>query len=101
MKLQDLLKDVPVLEMKADPGLEITDVVYDTRKQILPGNLFVAIKGFSFDGNSYIPAALEKGAAAIVTATKPEADIPYILVESDRLALALIGATGTEGLPKI
>ena len=92
MKLKALLKDVAVLEMTADPELEIGSVVYDTRKKITPGSLFVAIKGFTFDGNSYIPTALEKGAAAVVTATKPEKDIPYILVESDRLALALIGA---------
>ena len=37
------------------------------------------------------PMALERGAAAVVTAKKPEQDIPYILVESDRLALAMLG----------
>ena len=92
MKLNELLKGVPVLEMTADPAAEITNVVYDTRKEILPGSLFIAIRGFSFDGNSYIPTALGKGACAVVTARRPDTDIPYILVESDRLALALIGA---------
>ena len=92
MKLNELLMGVPVLEMTADPELEVGNVVYDTRKPVTAGSLFVAIKGFSFDGNSYIPTALEKGACAVVTAYKPEEEIPYILVESDRLALALIGA---------
>ena len=92
MKLRELLKDVAVLEAAADLEQEISNVVYDTRKPITEGSLFVAIAGFTFDGNSYIPTALEKGAAAVVTAKKPEADIPYILVESDRLALAVIGA---------
>jgi len=52
----------------------------------------VAITGFATDGNRFIPMALEKGAAAVVTAVEPEGNIPYVLVESDRLALAQIGA---------
>jgi UDP-N-acetylmuramoyl-L-alanyl-D-glutamate--2,6-diaminopimelate ligase len=36
--------------------------------------------------------AMEKGAAVIVTAKKPEQDVPYVLVASDRLALAQLGA---------
>ena len=35
--------------------------------------------------------ALEKGAAAVITAVEPTDNIPYVLVESDRLALAQIG----------
>ena len=61
----------------------------DTRK-LQEGQLFVALQGVR-DGHDFIPAALEKGAAAVVTATKPDADIPYVLVEDDRIALALIG----------
>ena len=91
MKLKELLSDLPILETNADLEQEITSVVYDTRKEILPGCLFVALKGFRFDGNSFIPNALAAGASAVVTASKPEKDIPYILVENDRLALALIG----------
>ena len=90
MKLKDLLKDIPVLELKADPELEITNVYYDSRK-VTEGSLFVAISGFASDGNRFIPMALSKGAAAVVTAKKPEGDVPYVLVENDRLALALIG----------
>ena len=91
MKLQELLAGIHALESTADMDLEIGNVVYDTLKEITRGSLIVAIAGFSFDGNSYIPTALEKGAVAVVTAKKPETEIPYILVESDRLALALIG----------
>ena len=90
MKLKDLLKDIPVLELKADPELEIANVYYDSRK-VTEGSLFVAISGFASDGNRFIPMALSKGAAAVVTAKKPEGDVPYVLVENDRLALALIG----------
>ena len=91
MKLKELLKDISVVELHADPELEISSVAYDSRK-VTPGGLFVAITGFATDGNLYIPMALEKGAVAVITAKKPENDIPYVLVESDRLALAMVGA---------
>ena len=90
MKLKDLLAGIAVLEMTADPEWNIEAVAYDSRK-VTAGSLFVAISGFASDGNRFIPMAMEKGAVAVVTAKKPEIDVPYILVESDRLALALLG----------
>ncbi|MBR5126064.1 MAG: UDP-N-acetylmuramoyl-L-alanyl-D-glutamate--2,6-diaminopimelate ligase [Oscillospiraceae bacterium] len=90
MKLKELLKDIVVLESTADPEMEIGNVQYDSRK-VREGSLFVAISGFASDGNRFIPMAMEKGAVAVVTAKKPEGEIPYILVESDRLALAMLG----------
>ena len=90
MKLKELIRDIAVLECTADLELDISAVHYDSRK-VTPGSLFVAISGFASDGNRFIPMALEKGAVAVVTAKKPEIDVPYVLVESDRLALALLG----------
>ena len=90
MKLKELIKDIPVLECTADPELEISQVYYDSRK-VTEGSLFVAVTGFASDGNRFIPMAMGKGAVAVVTARKPEGDIPYVLVESDRMALALLG----------
>ena len=111
MKLEKLLEAVPVLELHADPEMEISGLCCDSRKAE-QGSLFVAVSGFASDGNRFIPAARARGAAAVVTAKRPEEEIPYILVESDRLALALIsgnyfgqpsrkmtmiGITGTNG----
>ena len=90
MKLKALLQGVDVLALCADPELEINRVVYDSR-ECVPGCLFVAITGFASDGNRFIPMALEKGAAVVVTAVKPQMQIPYVQVASDRLALAQIG----------
>ena len=90
MKLVDILKDIPVLESNVSMELEITHVAHDSRK-VEAGGLFVAITGFAADGNRFIPMALQKGAAVVVTAKKPEGDVPYVLVPSDRQALALIG----------
>ena len=111
MKLEKILEAVPVLELHADPEMEISGLCCDSRKAE-QGSLFVAVSGFASDGNRFIPAARARGAAAVVTAKRPEEEIPYILVESDRLALALIsgnyfgqpsrkmtmiGITGTNG----
>ena len=90
MKLKELLADVTVLKTNANLEMEIQDVAYDSRK-VQPGGMFVAITGFATDGNRFIPMALEKGASVIVTAKEPEGEIPYVLVDSDRLALAYIG----------
>ena len=90
MKLRELIKDIAVRECTANPETEIESVHYDSRK-VTQGSLFVAISGFASDGNRFIPMALSKGAVAVVTAKKPEGDVPYILVESDRMALALLG----------
>ena len=75
MKLKELLTGISVLECTADPELEIKEIFYDSRK-VTPGSLFVAVSGFAADGNKFIPMAAEKGAAAVVTAKKPEGDIP-------------------------
>ena len=91
MKLEKLLQDVPVLEVHADLQTEITGIACDSRKAA-PGCLFTAISGFASDGNRFIPMAMEKGAAVVVTARAPEQPVPYVLVSSDRLALALISA---------
>ena len=111
MKLKNLLQNVEVLKWNVDPEMEAGGICYDSRK-VKRGDIFVAISGFATDGNRFIPMAMEKGAVAVVTANEPNADVPYILVKSDRLALAqmgcnfydhpaksmtLIGVTGTNG----
>ena len=91
MKLKELLRGLGVLELHADEALDITGVQYDSR-QVLPGDLFVAISGFQTDGHKYIPKAMENGAACVVCEKKPETDIPYVLVPDARAALAALGA---------
>ena len=91
MKLSQLLSDIQIIKTNVDLDADIKNIVYDSRK-VTAGSLFVAVTGFVTDGNKYIPMALEKGAVAVVTAVAPAQDIPYILVKSDRLALAQLGA---------
>ena len=90
----------------------VSGVSTDTRT-IEKGMLFVAVKGESFDGNDFIEAAAEKGAAAVVSDREEGAEshsVPVILVKDSRkaqLALAryhrmkfplkLVGVTGSVG----
>ena len=111
MKLQDILGSIEYLEVHADGDLQIGGITADSRR-VQKDDLFVAISGFTSDGNRFIPMAMDKGAAVVVTAKKPEIDVPYVLVPSDRKALAqcaaalyghpsgamtMIGITGTNG----
>jgi UDP-N-acetylmuramoyl-L-alanyl-D-glutamate--2,6-diaminopimelate ligase len=94
-----------------DPATEITGVTYDSR-EAQPGMLFAALRGSDFDGHAYIPAAIERGASAILAEEVVDTTVPVILVENSRAALApiaaafygnpsreltLIGLTGTDG----
>ncbi len=90
MKLKDLFVGIDILEQTAAPDLEVTGVTCDSR-QVVPGDVFVAITGYATDGNRYIPMAMEKGAVAVVTMKKPEVDVPYVQVAYDRMALAVLG----------
>ena len=62
MKLSKLLRDVPVKELHADPDLEISNVICDSRKAE-KNCLFLAISGFASDGNRFIPMAVDMGCA--------------------------------------
>ena len=66
----------------------VTGVSTDTRT-IEKGMLFVAVRGESFDGNDFINAAAEKGAAAVISDREEGAEshsVPVILVKDSRAA---------------
>ena len=46
-------------------SLEITELFYRAQ-EVIPGGLFVAIKGFAADGHDYIDQAVARKAAAVV-----------------------------------
>ncbi|GIV66887.1 MAG: UDP-N-acetylmuramoyl-L-alanyl-D-glutamate--2,6-diaminopimelate ligase [Chloroflexota bacterium] len=115
-RLEELIQNLPVKVLAAQyiAGVEVGGIVLDSR-QVQPGYLFVALSGGNTDGHSYIPSAVERGAAAVI-GSKPlneiPADLPYLQVEDTRSALAylsaafydhparsltVIGVTGTDG----
>lgn len=113
MKLSELLTSIEPVSLSGDGEIEITSVVYDSRK-VIPGSLFVCIRGEETDGHKYIPNAIQAGAAAIVAEEAPSfpIDPTLVLVRDARSALArisaawfgypaskmtMIGLTGTKG----
>lgn len=59
-------------------------------RTVAKGDLFVALKGPSFDGHDYVADALAKGAAAAVVARRPAGceDAPLLIVEDTDDALS-------------
>ena len=66
MTFQQLLRGVETLGRGSTLDPEIASIAYDSRK-VVPGTLFVAMKGLATDGNRFIEAAIAQGAVAIVS----------------------------------
>ncbi len=66
MILSDLLKNTGIRIPEKLAMVEIGSIEEDSR-MVVPGSLFVAIKGFKTDGHLYIKQALDKGAVAVLS----------------------------------
>lgn len=74
------------LLMLAEPTLST-----DTRA-LQPGQVFLALKGESFDGHDYVAKAAESGAvAALVSAAQPNLPVRQIVLGDTRAALMRMG----------
>jgi UDP-N-acetylmuramoyl-L-alanyl-D-glutamate--2,6-diaminopimelate ligase len=114
VKLGDILKDINILQLQGTANLSLSGITFDSR-QVLPGCLFVAIRGTQADGHNFIAGAVESGASAIVCEQMPDimpSGTTFIRVSDAAGALAklasafydhpsqqlnLIGITGTNG----
>ena len=77
---------------------QVSGVEIDSR-DVLPGDLFFALKGESMDGHRFVDAAFKKGASAVVV-DRP-VNGPHILVRDTFAALeALARAARAEGPPQ-
>ncbi len=68
---------------------QVAGVEIDSR-DVIPGDLFFALKGEAMDGHKFVGAALARGAAAVVV-DRP-VDGPHILVSDTTVALELLAA---------
>ena len=93
------------------PDVEVKELIYNSRK-VKNGDVFCCIVGTFADGHKYAQQAVDAGAAALVVERKLDIDVPQILVEDTRIAMAemaaayygypsremqMIGVTGTNG----
>ncbi len=67
---------------------DILGMTADSRR-VRPGWLFAALEGVVTDGRKYIPAALEAGAAAVLSAGGVAVKGPHIIADEPRRALAV------------
>ena len=92
MKLDQLISGVH--QKTIVPSVEIKGVTADSRK-VLPGFLFVALKGNKGDGGVYAEDAAKRGAVAILTDHEfklTNGNVPILRVADARHQLALIAA---------
>jgi UDP-N-acetylmuramoyl-L-alanyl-D-glutamate--2,6-diaminopimelate ligase len=91
--------------------LRISALAYDDRL-VQPGTLFFCVPGFTRDGHDFAPDAIARGAVALVVERPLALNVPQVLVESVRAAMApaaaalygdptsrlqTVGVTGTNG----
>jgi UDP-N-acetylmuramoyl-L-alanyl-D-glutamate--2,6-diaminopimelate ligase len=111
--LGELICDLDA-ELEGNREMEISGVAYDSRK-VQPGDLFVAIDGFSASGRNFVRDALERGALAVAGAGELGIDRAraaqvrtanprrFLALAANRFydapskAVKVVGVTGTNG----
>ena len=115
MRLDRIIENIGVIDVKGDLRREIASITSDSRK-VEKGGLFIAVKGYSSDGHAYIASAIEKGAVAVIYEedgiSVAAEGVTHIRVANSRHAVAmaahnffgkpsekltLVGITGTNG----
>ena len=116
-KLNKLLSAIITEDIIADATTSnpvVTSITADSRK-VIPGSMFIAVRGPLNDGHAYIPQAIKAGATVIVAEELPvtgHTGVTYVKVADSSVALGflasewhdnpsrklkLIGVTGTNG----
>ena len=113
-QLDDILKNVKVLEIRGKDKELTGKIIFDSR-MVEKGDMFVALKGTVSDGHAYIQKKKKKDAGFIVCEELPgtiSENVTYIKVEKSNVALGImasnyygnpsdslkvIGITGTNG----
>lgn len=98
-------------QLSGSPAALVTGVQHDSRR-VEPGDLFVAVRGETYDGALFVDDALARGAVAVVAERLLPHRVSQITVEDARLALGraaelvygspssvlhTVGITGTNG----
>ncbi len=95
MQWSQVLAAVRVIETSGRRDIDVRGVQYDSRR-VSAGDIFVAMRGGTTDGNRFVDAAIRKGARAILTDSlemfvdlrTQQPELALALVEYGRRALA-------------
>ncbi len=111
MKLCQILDGVKYKKIIGDVRVDVTGICTDSRK-LHNGELFVCYEGERADSHAYAEEACGKGACAIICQRPLDVDVPQVIVEDGRAAIAplarafygyadkklsIVGVTGTNG----
>ncbi|MGZ4133662.1 MAG: UDP-N-acetylmuramoyl-L-alanyl-D-glutamate--2,6-diaminopimelate ligase [Tumebacillaceae bacterium] len=95
MQLQELIAPMLIKQVIGEAhasDVSIESITADSR-QVKPGCLFVAIRGYTVDGHRYVPAAVEAGASAVLVEEPIEGvTAPQIVVPDTRAASAVLAS---------
>ncbi len=112
--LQHLISAINPVRTIGPTDRTVTSLTDDSRK-VTDGAMFVAVRGVTVDGHTFIPSLADKHPAAIVVETMPDTlfdGVTYIQVDNSAIALGflasqwygnpsrrlkLVGVTGTNG----
>jgi UDP-N-acetylmuramoyl-L-alanyl-D-glutamate--2,6-diaminopimelate ligase len=100
MQIKDLIYKVSLISVSGRTDINVTDICFDSRKAA-DGSMFIAVRGVSSDGHSYIKDVIKKGATAVVCEELPDLDEPtdctIIQVKDTSEALGIIASNFYEG----
>ncbi|MEY2421651.1 MAG: UDP-N-acetylmuramoyl-L-alanyl-D-glutamate--2,6-diaminopimelate ligase [Acidimicrobiaceae bacterium] len=112
MRLDELLRSVPVKQIVGDPAaVEVTSVVHDSRA-VTDGALFCCVRGALVDGHDFAEGAVDDGAVALLCERTLPLAVAQAVVPETRAAmgsvaaafhgdpsrsLEVVGVTGTNG----
>ncbi|MEA2901262.1 MAG: UDP-N-acetylmuramoyl-L-alanyl-D-glutamate--2,6-diaminopimelate ligase [Actinomycetota bacterium] len=114
MRLDQVLADVEVVELRGRPGGPDVTAITATSRDVRPGSLFCCVRGRVADGHDFAPQAVAAGAVALLCERPVEAaaTVPQVVVADSRAAMAraaaalhrhpsrrmaVVGVTGTNG----
>ena len=99
MEWGEAISGVRVVDAAGRRDIAVRGVQYDSRR-VTTGDVFVAMRGGTSDGNAFIDAAIRKGAAVVVTDSpetfdqlkRKQPELAIALVESGRRALSEVSS---------
>src|SRR5437867_3409091 len=96
--MSELLAALPEKRVIGEPPRSVSSIAGDSRR-VEPGGCFVAVPGFKQDGRHFIPDAVRRGAAVVVTEGEPVAglSVAQVLVPSVRVSLARLAGLAFDG----
>jgi UDP-N-acetylmuramoyl-L-alanyl-D-glutamate--2,6-diaminopimelate ligase len=94
MRWSEAIAAVNVVEIAGRGDVEVRGVQYDSRR-VSAGDVFVAMRGGTADGNNFIDAAIRKGASAVVTDSLER--FVDLRTQQPELALALVDRESNGG----